>query len=83
MKNNFFDGDEERAEDFCYHIHGMCKFEFEMQSIMESFNEQSINFRDIDQVNEVVSHITALQRKRLAEIIHVLVEAERNIKIVV
>lgn len=60
MKSNFFDGDEERAEDFCYNIHGMCKFEFEMQSIMESFNEQNINFRDIDQVNEVMSLITAL-----------------------
>lgn len=56
----FFHDDEERAEDFCYHIHGMCKFEFDMQSIMESFNEQNINFRDIDQVNELMSLITAL-----------------------
>ncbi|HHX61507.1 MAG TPA: hypothetical protein GX707_12485 [Epulopiscium sp.] len=60
IKKNFFDDAEERAEDFCHHIHGMCKFEFDMQSIMDSFNDQSINFRDIDQVNELMSLIMAL-----------------------
>lgn len=60
MKNNFFDGNDEKAEWLCEHIEGMCRFGFDMRDIMEVFNDRGINFKDIDQVNELVSLITAL-----------------------
>jgi len=60
LKDNFFNGDEEQAENLCEDIQGHCQFSFGMQEIFNRLNNYGIEFQDENQVNELVQMVTML-----------------------
>ena len=60
VKKNFFKYDEEKAEWLCEDIHGTCQFGADMQTILDTFNDRNISFKDMDQVNEVMQLVMEL-----------------------
>jgi hypothetical protein len=60
VKKNFFKGEEEKAEWLCEDIQDLNMLGLPMQSIFDTFNEFNINFKDIDQANEVIQLVTEL-----------------------
>jgi uncharacterized protein YchJ len=60
VKNNFFNGDEEKAEYLCEDIHGTCQFGFDIHEVFDLFNVRNVNFTDEKQVNEVMQLVTEL-----------------------
>lgn len=60
VNENFFDGDIEKAEEFCEDIYGICQFDFEVQEVYNTFTYRDINFKDIEQANEVLQLVMDL-----------------------
>lgn len=60
LKDNFFKGDMEQAENVCEDIQGFCQYFFDIQYILNSLNNHGIEFQDENQVNEVVEKIILL-----------------------
>ena len=60
VKKNFFKDEEEKAEWLCEDIHGTCQFGADMQTILDTFNDRGISFKDMDQANEVMQLIMEL-----------------------
>ena len=59
VKKNFFD-DEKKAVLFCEYIQGQLQFGSNIQSVLNSFEEKIIHFKDIAQVNEVMQMVSDL-----------------------
>lgn len=57
LKRNFFKGEEEKAEWLCEEIHDLSKLGFPARTLLESFNQFNIDFKDINQVNEVMQMV--------------------------
>ncbi|WP_353894468.1 SEC-C metal-binding domain-containing protein [Proteinivorax hydrogeniformans] len=60
VKENFFKDSDEKAEWLCEDIYGICQFGANMQVVLDAFNNQGINFDDMDQVNEVMQLVMDL-----------------------
>lgn len=60
VKNNFFANDSEKAESLCENILWKCKDDFKPQEAFELFNVFGVNFKDMNQVNEVLKFIMDL-----------------------
>jgi len=60
LKKNFFEARDEKAEWLAEEIQGMCQFGVELQMIFDSFNNMKVNFKDMNQANEVVQLIMEL-----------------------
>lgn len=60
MNENFFAGDIVEAEEFCEDIYGICQFDFKVQQIFDHFNYRGIDFKDLDQINEVMKLVMDL-----------------------
>ncbi|HCX64941.1 MAG TPA: nucleic acid-binding protein [Eubacteriaceae bacterium] len=52
--------DEDEAQELVEEIHGLCQFGADMKSIMNSFNDFNVNFKDMDQVNEVMQLVMGM-----------------------
>ena len=60
LSENFFDGDDYKAEIITENIQGICQFGFSINSIMASLSDRNIEFKSEEQVNEVLQLIMDL-----------------------
>jgi preprotein translocase subunit SecA len=60
IKKNFFAGDNEKAELLCENMMWKCRDDFRPQEAFELFNTFEVNFRDENQVNEVLQLVMNL-----------------------
>ena len=54
VTNNIFDGDAFKSQMLCEDIQGICQCGFEVQEVIDTFNHKDVNFKSIDQANEVM-----------------------------
>lgn len=57
IKENFFDGDEKKAERLAGEVQIICRFVFDIQLIIDNFSMNGIVFENIEQANEVTQLI--------------------------
>ncbi|HKK83017.1 MAG TPA: SEC-C metal-binding domain-containing protein [Atribacterota bacterium] len=60
LKKNFFSGDHDKAESLCQNIRWECLEGPDMQQVFDMFNTAEINFKDENQVNEVMQLVMEL-----------------------
>lgn len=60
FKKHLFKSGDPEAEWLAEEIQGMCQYGVEPKVIFKTFQEWGIHFKDVDQLNEVLRHITAL-----------------------
>ena len=60
LKENIFNGDEFKAQMLCEDIQGICQFAFSIDNIFDEFNRRKVNFKDGNQVNEVMQLVIDL-----------------------
>lgn len=59
VKKSFFN-DDQKAEWFCEDIYGTCQYDFDIQSVIQTFNDKKINFKDEKEANKVLQLVMEL-----------------------
>lgn len=60
LAKNLFAGDDDTADLICEDIQGLCQYGFSANEVFDIFNDKGVNFKSIEQANEVLQLVMDL-----------------------